>query len=237
MKVVNRVHQKGNSTSFDLTNIGGIRAHSSKAVDATHQNMVLTMDTIEATKAITNVPWDAAETGITITIVATTKNLSVTTNGSKATMAIPMTSEDGMPMLWNPPGTQTLTFGASSIHLGYSTQGTHILLTIGLVDDNLYADGYHIDRDVQAEALGVPPGNNNLTRDMSDSKVCCLKMSFLMKKHNNKLEEAYNQLCTCVRDQVHLEEFKRDNPDTKISLTKWFKQGISACPSSCATHA
>ena len=105
MKVVNRVHQKGNPTSFDLTNIGGIHTHASKAVDTTHQSMVLTMDTIEATEAAAKVPWDATETGITITTVATTRNISVTTRGSKATVAISMTSEDGIPMPWNLPGT------------------------------------------------------------------------------------------------------------------------------------
>ena len=42
------------------------------------QDVTLTVDAIDATKAIAKVPWDTVEIGIVIVTVATTKTLEVT---------------------------------------------------------------------------------------------------------------------------------------------------------------
>ena len=123
MKVVNLDHQKGNPTSVALTTVVGAHIQANKAMDTT-QNVTLTIDAVAATKAIVKVPWNTVETGITITTVATTNTLEVTTNGSKATVIVAMISEDGIPMLWSPP--QGLTPGSAHTCLNIRNAGARL---------------------------------------------------------------------------------------------------------------
>ena len=48
-------------------------------------------------------------------------------------------------------------------------------------------------------------------------------MALIVQKHTSEAEEAYSQLCICARDQVRSKDFKRNNPDARISTTKWSK--------------
>ena len=90
-----------NPTSFALTTVVRTpHTHINKAAKDTAQNMILTVDAIEATKAIAEVS-ESRDSDIVATM-ATTKILA-TSESVIPTEVVVMTREDGMPMPWSPP--------------------------------------------------------------------------------------------------------------------------------------